>query len=810
MLFEYKHQKLTKMKKLLLNIALASAFFLSAKGVNAQSELQVIHNCADPAANTVDIYVNGGLALDDFAFRTATPFIPLPSGVPINIGVAGGSSLSVNDTLVNFTVTLAAGEKYVAIANGVLSPASFAVNPDGLNTAFGLTIINGAQITSGLPGNVDLAVNHGSTDAPVVDVIARGIATLVNNAAYGDATGYLPVPAGDYILDVTPANLNSTIVASYEADLTTLAGGAGVVFASGFLNPATNQNGPAFGLYVAFPSGAVVALPQTSTARLQVIHNAADPGAAAVDVYINGALALDNFAFRTATPFIDVPAGVAVNIGIAGPASTSVNDTIVNFTVQFTNGQTYVAIANGVLAPASFAANPDGRSTGFTLFLQDNVRESGLNPANTDFRVVHGATDAPTVDVLARNVATLVENAAYSDITGYISVPAASYILDVTPGNDNSIIVASYTADLTALAGAAAVVFASGFLNPSTNQNGEAFGIYAALPNGLVVPFTPVSLARLQAIHNAADPSAAVVDVYVNGALAIPGFAFRKATPFLDVPAGVQIDLGIAPGGSTSANDTLVNFPIVLENGQTYVAIANGVLTPSSFAVNPDGRPTGFTLFVSDNIRESALNAGEIDFIAVHGATDAPTVDVKLNNGPVLVDNAAYGDITPYLNVPAASYVLDVTPGNNNSVIVASYLADLSGLAGGAAVVFASGFLDPGTNQNGEGFGLWVTLPDGNTFPLPVVTGIESISENINVSMYPNPIKSGTQFIITNNEKGDLNMELLNQAGQLLLTDVIKAGSVGYSVETNKLKAGVYFVKTTSSEKVKVEKLIVQ
>lgn len=225
------------------------------------------------------------------------------------------------------------------------------------------------------------------------------------------------------------------------------------------------------------------------TARLQVIHNAADPAASEVDVYVNGNLLLDNFAFRTATPFIDVPAGVTVNIGVAPGNSTSVNDTLRNFPVVFADGGTYVAIANGVLDPNGFEANPDGISTAFTLFLKDMARETGTDANNVDFFVVHGSTDAPTVDVIARGVATLVNDAPYGGITDYISVPAASYVLDVTPANDNNTVVASFVADLSSLGGGSAVVFASGFLSPDNDQNGASFGIFAALPNGTVVEF---------------------------------------------------------------------------------------------------------------------------------------------------------------------------------------------------------------------------------------------------------------------------------------------------------------------------------
>ena len=222
-------------------------------------------------------------------------------------------------------------------------------------------------------------------------------------------------------------------------------------------------------------------------ARLQVIHNAADPGASVVDIYLNGSILLDDFAFRAATPFINITAGVPQSIGVAPGNSTGPGDIIATFTPTFTANKTYIAVANGVLDPTMFAANPDMKSIGFTLFSADDGRESGTSASNVDLKVLHGASDAPAVDVIARGVGTLVNDAAYGDFTPYLSVPANNYALDITPGNDNNTIVASFGADVSTLGGGAAVVFASGFLNPAANQNGLPFGLFAALPNGTIV-----------------------------------------------------------------------------------------------------------------------------------------------------------------------------------------------------------------------------------------------------------------------------------------------------------------------------------
>ena len=563
-----------------------------------------------------------------------------------------------------------------------------------------------------------------------------------------------------------------------------------------------------------------VTLPAFShTARLQVIHNAADPAAAVVDIYLNDELTLDDFAFRTATPFIDAPANTPLEIGVAPGNSSSSADILKTIIVNLSEGETYVAFANGVLDPASFADNPDHKETAFNLFVKKMAQEAGTAADKVDFFALHGSTDAPTVDVIARGVATLVDDAAYGAMTDYVSVPPAFYTLDVTPGSDNSAIVASFAADLSGLGGGAAAVFASGFLTPDANQSGAAFGLFAALPTGDVVEFPALGTARLQVIHNAADPAAASVDIYLDGALLLDDFAFRAATPFIDAPANVPLEIGVAPGTSSSSADILATIPATLMAGETYVAIANGVLAPASFAANPDGKDTAFNLYVKAMAREAGTAADKVDFFAFHGSTDAPTVDVIARGVATLVDDAAYGAMTDYVSVPPASYTLDVTPGSDNSAIVASFAADLSGLGGGAATVFASGFLTPDANQNGAAFGLFAALPTGDVVQFPALTTSVDFSTGggpVDFSLYqnyPNPFNPTTTIAFSLPTATNVSLKVFDLMGReiaALVDEQMSSGEHKIVFNASSLTSGTYFyrIEAGSFQSVKTLTLI--
>jgi hypothetical protein len=470
------------------NFLVIGGLLLGAGSFAQDARVQIIHNSADAATQTVDIYAGSTLLVDDFEFRTATPFIDVTPGT-VNIGIAPGTSMSSGDILATFPLALSAGETYVAIANGILSPSGYTPNP-----TVSVDVMALGQEAANTMGNTDVLVFHGSTDAPTVDVQAVGAGTIVDDASYGDFTSYLELANADYTLNVTDAT-GSTVVASYQAPLETLGleDSAVVVVASGFFDPDNNSNGEGFGLWVALPEGGdLIELPE-SGARLQVIHNSADAAATAVDVYFNDELLIDDFAFRSASAYIDVPAEVENEIIIAPSGSSSSGDALVTVPITFDANKTYVAIANGILSLSGYSP-----ATAFSLDVFDMGQETSNTAGNTDVLVFHGSTDAPTVDVAAVGAGTIVDDASYGDFAGYLELANDDYLLEVQDMT-GATVVASYSAPLAtlALADLGIVVVASGFLDPSVNSNGPAFGLWVALPAGGALVELPLAFASI-------------------------------------------------------------------------------------------------------------------------------------------------------------------------------------------------------------------------------------------------------------------------------------------------------------------------
>jgi hypothetical protein len=699
------------LKKSLL--ALTVAIFGFTVVTYGQARVQVIHNSADLAAQEVDVWLDDVLLIDNFAFRTASPFIDAPAGVEFTISIQPPTSTGPENPLWSQNYTLANGETYLLVANGIVSPAGY--EPA---TPFNIYVYALGRENANNNSNTDLLAFHGSTDAPIVDIVevGQGAGTIIDNFAYGDFAGYLELPTADYSIQVRN-EAGTDVVAQYAAPLSTLGldGAAITVLASGFLNPAANSNGPAFGLWVALASGgSLVELPAEaiSTARVQVIHNSADPAASSVDVWLDDVLLIDNFAFRTASPFIDAPAGEEFTIAIQPDNSTNPNNPLWSQNYTLAGGEKYILIAGGNVNAAAFPpANP------FDIFVYPMAREIAGDAMNTDVLVFHGSTDAPVVDVLeVTNAATtLIDDFAFGDFAGYLELPTADYSLQIRD-ETGSVVVAQYAAPLSSLSldGGAISVVASGFLNPAYSGTGNTFGLWVALPSGgalVELPAEAISPARVQVIHNSADTAARFVDVWLDNTLILDDFEFRTASPFIDAPQGTPFTVAIQPSNSTSPSNPLWSQSYTLTGGNRYVLVANGIVIPNGYnPVEP------FDVYVYDMGRETAYGMMNTDVLVFHGSTDAPVVDiVEVGQGAgTIIDDFAYGEFAGYLELPTADYSLQVRNAAGTDV-VAQYSAPLNalGLDGEALSIMASGFLNPSMNNGGEAFGLWVALASG-------------------------------------------------------------------------------------------------
>lgn len=801
---------------------LAGGLLLGYLGLNAQTaRLQVIHNCADAAADTVDVWLNNSLLIDNFAFRTVWGFNNAPAGVPFDITICGKNSTDTTNEVIRFSgLQLTSGETYVAVANGIVSPSGYSPAP-----AFNLDLYTLGRETASNPANTDILVLHGSTDAPTVDIVAPGVGTpytnvtLLNNVSYPQFSNYLELPTADYRLQVRTAS-GSDVVAEYLAPLQTLNlnGAALVAVASGFLNPAANSNGPAFGIWVApDTTGPMIQLPSApiSTARAQIIHNCADAAAATVDIWLNDTLYADNLSFREATAWVDVPAGVTFDITICGPNSTDTTAEVVRFSYPGgvpANSKNTI-IASGIVVAANYNPAP-----AFSLEIFSQGREVANNPSNTDVLVYHGATDAPTVDVVAPLTATLVDDISYSEYSsGYLELPTADYNLQIrtAPGVD---IVAEYAAPLQTLGlgGQSITVLASGFLDSTINNNGPGFGLWVALPSGgslVPLPSVAVSTTRAQVIHNCADAAAQFVDVWVNNDKVLDSFAFRTASGFVDLPAGTPFDVTICGPNSTDTTSEVARFTYTLTAGTKYILVASGIVNSANYNPAPN-----FSIEVFAGAREEATNAANTDVLVFHGSTDAPTVDVEeAFTGATLVNDASYADFssTGYISLPTSNYNISVTDATGNTV-VASYFAPLQvlNLQGQAITVLASGFLNPSSNNNGPGFGLWVALASGDSLiPLPLTTGITETDAVSNMVMFPNPAQNNVQIAYS--------LEAPVQQGMITLTDMsgrtvqqidlgsLATGNYLQDVQLAGLEKGVYIVELLMDGKVSRQRLTI-
>jgi hypothetical protein len=156
-------------------------------------------------------------------------------------------------------------------------------------------------------------------------------------------------------------------------------------------------------------------------ACVNVVH--ASPDAPAVDVWVDGEPALVGLTFGTYSGWVNLPAGEH-QIQVA-PAGTAADQAVIDAELTLEEGAAYEIAAGGLVADISAEVN------------QINLSDLGDDEAR--IRVVHASPDAPAVDVAVTGGDVLVPDLEFPDASGFLTVPAGSYDLEVRPAGTTDV-----------------------------------------------------------------------------------------------------------------------------------------------------------------------------------------------------------------------------------------------------------------------------------------------------------------------------------------------------------------------------------
>lgn len=400
-------------------------------------------------------------------------------------------------------------------------------------------------------------------------------------------------------------------------------------------------------------SGAALAAGHTGT--VTVVHGV--PGLT-VDVFVNGALTLPNFEFGTVTAPLELEAGT-YDLAIA-PAGQGFGNAVL------TGSATVVAGVNAtVVAHLTEAGAPT-----ISIFVND---VSPIMEDNARLVVRHTAA-APAVDVALYDD----DDAEADDLVGVLSNLANGQEAQVEVEEDDD-----YAATL-APAGMSTVVFGPAELDLDDEM---AYIVYAVgdLAGGSftlllqTIELDEIDTGTVTVVHGVPGLT---VDVYVNGALALPGFAPGTVTDPLEMPVGTY-DIAIVAAGGDPAMPAISGSATVTDDLNASV-VAH---------LDAAGGPT-LSVFVND---VSDIMDDTARLVVRHTAA-APAVDVTLYDD----DGAQVGVLSALANpnevqveVPEDEYSATIAPAGTSTVVFGPAELDLEDEM--STIVYAVGSVADGT-----------------------------------------------------------------------------------------------------------------
>ncbi len=370
-----------------LLVVIATVIITSAS-VMAQSGnalLRFVHTI--PGANAIDVYTDGQLTISGLSFGSASTYVNVPSGDHQLKVTASGST----NALWEQTVSAADGSATTLVAATASDP-NFLVFPEDLST---LAL-----------GKARLTAIHAISGGSAADLLLGDGRPVIPGLQFGQPAGTLDVPAMAYDFAVA-ASGQPIDKAILKADGVALDTGTSymLVFYGTTDKPET--------LVLANATKG-----DSNSGFVRVAHGVS--GAPAVDVYINGSLAIPSLAFGEFTQHIAIPAGsYDVSIRAAGSDAD-----LVTATLPVTAGEAATAAALGT--PDKISVN----------VFKDNI--SGITADKAILSIANGISGTDTLSATLEDGTSLATDLAFGSAADAVSIAPAKVKITVKSG-DNSV-----------------------------------------------------------------------------------------------------------------------------------------------------------------------------------------------------------------------------------------------------------------------------------------------------------------------------------------------------------------------------------
>lgn len=395
--------------------------------------------------------------------------------------------------------------------------------------------------------------------------------------------------------------------------------------------------------------------PAPTTTNLRVLHMSYD--APAVDVWVDGEVAISNLIYGASSGYAEIPAGMR-NIQVTPAGQTSPVVIEADLDIMDTNEYTVTAVNN--LSNISAMVAVDDREQNFS---------------KARIRFLHASPDAPSVDIklYSGSGPVVFSNVSFNEVTDYVEMDGLAHTFVITPtGSEVEVFVFE---PHTIGEGIVYTMVAMGSLDET---DAYPFGVRVFTdndPGNVFVHLAPAT-ARVMVTH--ASPDAPGVDLLVDGIVVnSQALEFPDNTGYLMVNSGTRNFMVNASGTSFT----------VIDETMTIGADMNY----SIFAI--DELSDIRAMVLQDDLSDPAAGKAHVRF--AHLSPDAPAVDITLTDGTVIFGNIAFGEHVDFTPLDAGMYDLQVRVAGTNTV--ALELPGINLMDGMIYTVFAKGFL------NGDG-----------------------------------------------------------------------------------------------------------